>query len=423
MSHAEHRAETVAVPEQAGRGEIPRRLPRYRDVPRQRGRVVLMVLVALTAAAGVVAAVLLAVLNAGDGDGAVLSIVLALIPLPLIWFCYWWLDRYEPEPRRYKIAAFVWGGVVAVGFALAVQLPLVELTDLDDAQMATFVAPLTEEPAKGLFLLLTFLRWRRIIDGFLDGLIVAGLVGVGFAFTENIGYYAISYLGDLDPTVSGAEGATSTFVARGILSPFAHSLFLSMFGIALGLAVMVRSRTLKIALGVLGMAVSIGLHMLWNAVPSYWIDVDAVSSDVVQLSDVAPFLLVYLGMGALLFAVGTLAIIVRVQQVRTLERSLSALAERGWIHPAEIPYLSRFAYRRAARRHAKQEHGRTAGKVVGRYQRLATEVAFLHDAVMAGRTKPHGVERTYALLDAMYALRPALRLPPPMAPLLHQYRG
>jgi hypothetical protein len=39
-------------------------------------------------------------------------------------------------------------------------------------------------------------------------------------------------------------------------------------------------------------------------------------------------------------------------------------------------------------------------------------MAFLHHAVMAGRSKPRGIERTYALLDAMYALRPSLRFPP-----------
>ena len=31
---------------------------------------------------------------------------------------------------------------------------------------------------------------------------------------------------------------------------------------------------------------------------------------------------------------------------------------------------------------------------------------------MSGRKIPHGVERTYALLDAMYALRPLLHFPP-----------
>src|SRR5690606_23505691 len=92
--------------------------------------------------------------------------------------------------------------------------------------------------------------------------------------------------------------------------------------------------------------------------------------------------------------------------------SLSYVADRGWIHPAEIPYLSRFGYRKAARRYARGNHGKAAEKVVKQYQQLATEMAFLHDSLMNGRSRPMGVERTYALLDAMYALRPALRFPP-----------
>ena len=56
-----------------------------------------------------------------------------------------------------------------------------------------------------------------------------------------------------------------------------------------------------------------------------------------------------------------------------------------------------------------------AARVVRRYQTLATEMAFLHHAMMSGRSKPHGIERTYALLDAMYTLRPMLRLPPAMS--------
>lgn len=394
-------AHEVAPSEVAGRGTIPHRLHRYREVPRQRGRTLLMVLTAIGAVLGVLAVVLFAA-GAEAFEGAQLAVSYALIPLPLLWFVYWWLDRYEPEPRRYKVAAFVWGGVGAVAIALVVQALLSTTTDITDQQLATFIAPLTEEPAKGLFLLFTFLRWRRIIDGFLDGVIVAGLVGLGFAFVENIGYYALSYAGGPDVTASGAEGAAGTFVVRGIFSPFAHPLFLSAFGIALGLAVGIRSKLLKVLVATVGMAVSMLLHGLWNGSGAYF--------------GPAGFVLVYLGLLAALVLVGVLTVVARNRQVRTLERSLSYVAERGWIHPAEIPYLSRFGYRKIARKHARDRHGKVAGKVVRRYQRLATEMAFLHDAIMCGRTKPHGVERTYALLDAMHALRPALRLPPPLPP-------
>jgi hypothetical protein len=277
--------------------------------------------------------------------------------------------------------------------------------DLSDDTMASFVAPATEEPAKCLFLLLTFLRMRRVIDGFLDGLIYAGLVGIGFAFIENIGYYAASYLGSPDIKIAGAEGVTTTFVVRGVFSPFAHPLFTSAFGIAVGLAVSRRSKVARVAVVALGLVVSMGLHGLWNS--------------SLTIGGGAGFALVYLLLGLVLFGVGTLAIVVRTRQVRVLEQSLTYVADRGWIHPAEIPYLSRFGYRKIARRHARREHGRVAARIVQRYQRLATEMAFLHHAVMTGREKPMGVERTYALLDAMYALRPMLRLPPPL-PAMHR---
>jgi RsiW-degrading membrane proteinase PrsW (M82 family) len=376
---------------------IPAALPKYRESVRQRGRTPLLALFVLIANAGVDGAVIIS-LSAGDAAGVGLSIFAAIVPLPLLWLVYWWLDRYEPEPRRYKFAAFVWGGVVAVAIALALEISIQNTFDLSDKQMASFIAPLAEEPAKCLFLVLTFTRARRVIDGFLDGLIYAGIVGIGFAFVENIGYYASSYLGSPDIQVAGAEGVTTTFVVRGLFSPFAHPLFTSAFGIAIGLAVARRSKALKVLIGLAGLAVSVGLHALWNGSLSY--------------GGGLGFVLAYLTLACVLLAVAILAIVVRTRQVRVLERSLSYVAQRGWIHPAEIPYLSRFGYRKAARRYAKQNDGKVAAQVVRRYQGLATEMAFLHDALMTGRSIPRGVERTYALLDSMYQLRPMLRLPP-----------
>ena len=378
---------------------IPAALPKYTEAIRQRGRTALIVIFVVVAIAGVLGAAWIAWRGSdGDAAGSTLSIGYALIPLPLLWLVYWWLDRYEPEPRRYKFAAFVWGGVVAVAIALTLELSIQEIWDLSDKQMASFIAPIVEEPAKCLFLILTFTRARRVIDGYLDGLIYAGIVGIGFAFVENIGYYASSYLGSPDIQVAGAEGATATFVVRGLFSPFAHPLFTSAFGIAVGLAAARRSKTMKVLICTLGLVVSAGLHGLWNGSLSY--------------GGGAGFVLAYLALGAVLVGLAVLAIVVRSRQVRILERSLSYVAQRGWIHPAEIPYLSRFGYRKAARRYARSHGGKVAAQVVKRYQGLATEMAFLHDALMSGRQIPRGVERTYALLDAMYELRPMLRFPP-----------
>ena len=385
---------------------VPRKLPKYKDPERQRGRGLLNALVGLTAIAGIVGGVLIS-MNAGKTEGAGLSAIYAFIPLPLLWWAYWWLDRYEPEPRRYKVAAFVWGAVVAVAIALSLQVFIQRTWNVSDQTMASFVAPFTEEPAKCLFLLLTFLRARRVIDGFTDGIIYAGIVGLGFAFVENIGYYAAAYLGSPDIKIAGAEGVTTTFIVRGIFSPFAHPLFTSAFGIAIGLAVARKTKVAKWILGIIGLAVSIGLHGVWNGSLSY--------------GGGLGFLLSYLALGVVLLVLATLVIIARGRQVNVLERSLHYVSERGWIHPDEIPYLSRFSYRKAARRYAAQHFGKAASVAVKRYQRLATDMAFLHDAVMTGRTKPNGIDRTYAMLDAMYELRPHLRFPPALQNSPHRH--
>jgi len=350
--------------------------------------------------------------SAGNPYGAGLSVFYAIFPLPALWLAYWWLDRYEPEPPRYKYAAFIWGSVVAVTIALSLQLAIQSTFHLSDETMASIVAPATEEPAKCLFLLLTFVRMRRVIDGFIDGLVYAGLVGIGFACVENVGYYAASYLGSADMKLAGAAGATATFIVRGVFSPFAHPAFTSAFGIALGLAVgpFARRNFLFRALVVLlGFCVSMGLHGLWNSSLAF--------------GGGQGFVLTYLALGVALLCLAIFAIVVRHRQVRTLERSLLAISSRGWIHPDEIPFLSRFTYRKAARLFARQHYGRVAGKLVRRYQRLATEVAFLHHGVVSGRNIPMGVERTYALLDSMYSLRPYLRFPPALAPVSNRADG
>jgi len=364
-----------------------------------------MVLFTVTAIAGLLGGVALS-FSARNPFGAGLSMFYAFFPLPLLWLSYWWLDRYEPEPRRYKYAAFIWGGVVSVAIALALQTYIQSAFGLDDETMATLVAPVTEEPAKCLFLLLTFARMRHVIDGFIDGLVYAGLVGTGFAFMENVGYYASSYLGSADMKVAGAAGATATFVMRGIFSPFAHPGFTSAFGIALGLVVSTlagRGRILRGLVLLVGFTVSVSLHALWNGSLAF--------------GGVRGFALTYLALFTALVTVAIFAIVVRHRQVRTLEQSLRAIASRGWIHPDEIPYLSRFSHRKAARRYAYDHYGRVASQVVRRYQKLATEVAFLHHGVVGGRHVPRGVDRTYALLDAMYGLRPILRLPPALSPV------
>ena len=142
------------------------------------------------------AAVMCLVLVLSDAPGALaVGVVLAALPVGPVIACFLWLDRYEPEPVRLLVLGLRLGrGGRDRRRAGAPELDQAVLGTPDTLVAGTVVAPVTEEAAKGLFILLLLWR-RRVIDGVLDGLVYAGLVGVGFAFTENILYLGSAYMG------------------------------------------------------------------------------------------------------------------------------------------------------------------------------------------------------------------------------------
>ena len=100
------------------------------------------------------------------------------------------------------------------------------------------VAPITEEAGKGAFLVLLLWLRRAELDGILDGIVYAGMVGIGFAFVENILYLAAAYDGTDGMGPGGTEAVTATFVVRCLFSPFAHPLFTTFIGIGVGISML-----------------------------------------------------------------------------------------------------------------------------------------------------------------------------------------
>ena len=117
-------------------------------------------------------------------------------------------------------------------------------------------APLTEEAAKGLFLLLMMTgRRRNELNSLTDCLVYAGLVGAGFAWLEDILY------------IGGGEtvgDSLLTAAMRLIMAPFAHSLFTTMFGIGVWFALQHRNALAKVGYILLGYIGAVIMHGLWN---------------------------------------------------------------------------------------------------------------------------------------------------------------
>jgi protease PrsW len=230
----------------------------------RKGRGALTWLVGLTAALIALLLGLITLLLIGLSTGLVpmlIGAVVAVLPVPVYVMMALWLDRFEQEPRWLLAVAFLWGAMVAVGIAIIVNTLGISLVqsalgpEAADLYGLSISAPLVEEGAKALALLILFFWKRDEFDGVLDGIVYASMVGLGFAMTENIKYYAVAVM----------EGRTfGTFVVRGMFSPYAHPLFTSMTGIGLGIASHARSRAMRLAMPAVGFILAAVLHSIWN---------------------------------------------------------------------------------------------------------------------------------------------------------------
>lgn len=186
------------------------------------------------------------------------------------WFVYW-LDRYEKEPKLLLGVVFIWGAVVAAGFAfiintvLGMGVYLVTSSDtITDFATGSLIAPPVEELLKGFAVFAVFLLARKEFDSVLDGIIYAGIVALGFAATENT-YYIYNY-GYLE---NGWQGLFFLVFVRVILVGWQHPFYTAFVGIGLAIARLNRNWLIKIAAVILGLSVAVGLHSMHNTIATF----------------------------------------------------------------------------------------------------------------------------------------------------------
>lgn len=296
--------------------------------------------------------------------------ILALVPLTIVLLGVRWIDRWEPEPLGILIFAFFWGAGVSVMLALTVdtgvQIALASQGVPNDATktlQAVVQAPIVEETAKGLGVLLIFLVARRFFDGPVDGIVYAATIAGGFAFSENIQYFGIQLAQE-----GGFDGSVGEiFFIRGLLSPFAHVMFTSMTGLLIGIAARQSNRMLGVGLFFVGLIPAILLHALWNG----------------ALSIVYDFYGYYALVQVPLFAIAVVGVVVlRRREVRLTQMRLEEYAAAGWFNAAEIQSLATPNGRRRSRAWAKANG---QGKLMRSYIRDVTRLAFTRNRIVTRR--------------------------------------
>lgn len=177
-----------------------------------------------------------------------------------------WAARLKPTVLSW-LAAFGWGtggALIFAGFGNGFIDSAVEASNLSDEAVdfvtSVVTGPLVEETGKGIGVLALILAARKVLNRPAQGGVLGALVGLGFAWGEDVGYY-VSALED------GMGGLWESFLARALLGAYAHAIFTGVFGYALAWAVL---RAKNVIVGVLaaagGFVGALALHAQANGV-------------------------------------------------------------------------------------------------------------------------------------------------------------
>jgi protease PrsW len=270
---------------------------------------------------------------------------------------------------------FLWGASFAVLLSVLLELyvdSLIPHGDESPSWISVAVgAPVLEEAAKGLFLLLMMTgRRRNELNSLTDCLVYAGLVGAGFAWLEDILY------------ISGGDSPGDSLLTAGIrliMGPFAHSLFTTFTAIGVHFALQQRHAIAKAGVIALGYACAVIMHGFWNGS---------------SLLGVGTYFGVYLfWMVPIFAAVIVLAVRSRRLEQRVVAAKLPGMVSAGLVTPNEATWLGSIATRKRALVEANRLGGRSARKAIRNFAAQVVELAFVRDRIDRG----FGDERVYAL--------------------------
>jgi RsiW-degrading membrane proteinase PrsW (M82 family) len=320
--------------------------------------------------------------------GLLTGAVLAAVPVFPVVATFLWLDRYEAEPPSLLALAFAWGAGVSTFGALVINtasLVAIRNAGGDMTHAAVFVAPFVEEAFKGAAVVLILLMRRREFDGVVDGIVYAGMSGIGFAYVENVLYLGRTLADD------GGGGTVFVFLLRCVVSPFAHPLFTAATGIGIGVAVRARKPLLKVVAPIAGYLVAVLLHGAWNWSAS---------------SGLAGFREAYVSLQLPVFiAFIALALLARRREGNLVAQHLDIYGQTGWLTQQEVAMLSSLPARREARDWAQRTGGTPAKRAMRDFQELGSELAFLRERMARGTAASDAATTEYAMLATLSTLR------------------
>ena len=310
----------------------------------------------------VAALIALAVVVLRGPAPTLISLGLAVLPVPLLIAGVLYIDRLEPEPRGLLLLVFAAGAAAAalmlLAGALGADLPTSpplgprSAGQAAPALGAVLAGAVVAESLKGAVLLglLRFRRWE--LDGAHDGVVYASMAGLGFALVGNLHAYLAAEAG-------GAGALANAFLLRGVASPLWDPLFSSLIGIGVAYAAMRRGARGLWAVAT-GWAAAVALRAMWD---------DSAGGGAGRTPVVYAILV-----AAIAVVVGAV-VMDRRRIVALIVAFLPAYESAMVVTGRDVVMLGSMRWRRLARHWARLHRGLAGMRAMAIYQLAATELA------------------------------------------------
>ena len=250
------------------------------------------------------------------------------LPTLIFWIvCFVLVDRYKPQRGLVWFLAVIWGACVAVTGAyylnnwVGAHMAVVDETSgVSAVRLAVFVAPFVEEGMKACVIFLIASVDRNRFTSRVSGAVIGGLAGAGFAYTENIIYYArVVVYGSYTAGTGDVMNYLDQMVyMRGVVTCFGHPLFTMMTGIGIGFAVTSRSKIVRVIAPAAGYLTAALLHMFFNWAASF-------------IPEAAFEPMAFIVAWPMVFMVAIRLVMSSVAQGRTISWRLGDYVTMGWL--------------------------------------------------------------------------------------------
>lgn len=309
-----------------------------------------------------------------------------------------WLDRFRGQNVVVWLLTFGWGAMISTWVSLHINTWAGRMMSTTAAnsdmgsRTAVFSAPVVEEAAKASILFLLVILVRAQIVSKLSIVALAGLSAVGFAFVENIIYYARVWMYATHTIEVGdpQEAMMEIVMLRGVYTSFAHPLFVLCTATGLSVGMGARSKIVRIVAPLAGFLAAVGGHMLFNGVSS--------------TRDIESLLLPWIVILVLVLIVVISLVISVWQQARLIGVRLDDYRRAGWLSSRDVEVFSR-PFTRIRLLLVALCRGPRAWWRTAAFMRRITQLAYLRNSMTRGLVSGAGDLQGLDLLQEINHLR------------------